>query len=205
MDVCEAGLHVDLQYPYMGASPDGIINCECCGKGVLEIKCPFCVKNETIDDATNNKTFCLIKGNTTHLDRKHQYYFQVQAQIILTKSSYCDFVVWTEKEIFIERILPDMHFFEIQVKKVDNFYLKCILPELLAKYYTQITPVNETSANILITGSICYCKADKIDVVLTCASDSCAVQKFHQTCLGLKNKPKNNWLCPDCRVQKRRM
>ena len=68
VDVCKAGLHVDVQYPYMGASPDGIINCECCGKGVLEIKCPFCVKNETIDDATNNKTFCLIKGNTTHLD-----------------------------------------------------------------------------------------------------------------------------------------
>ena len=28
------------QYPYLGASPDLIVECICCGKGFVEIKCP---------------------------------------------------------------------------------------------------------------------------------------------------------------------
>ena len=29
-----------LQYPHLGATPDGVIECECCGAGIIEIKCP---------------------------------------------------------------------------------------------------------------------------------------------------------------------
>ena len=35
--VARSGLVVDLAFPFFGASPDGIISCNCCGKGVLEI------------------------------------------------------------------------------------------------------------------------------------------------------------------------
>ena len=34
-----AGLHVNPSYPHLGTTPDGVLNCDCCGKGVLEIKC----------------------------------------------------------------------------------------------------------------------------------------------------------------------
>ena len=37
----ETGLHVNVLYPQLGASPDGLISCDCHGKGILEIKCPF--------------------------------------------------------------------------------------------------------------------------------------------------------------------
>ena len=33
------------QYPYLGASPVLIVECTCCGKGVVEIKCPSCGKS----------------------------------------------------------------------------------------------------------------------------------------------------------------
>ena len=36
-----AGLHVNPNFPHLGASPEAIVNCECCGTGVVEIKCPF--------------------------------------------------------------------------------------------------------------------------------------------------------------------
>ena len=39
--VSRAGLFIDRE---AGALPDGIITCTCCGKGVLEMKCPFCVR-----------------------------------------------------------------------------------------------------------------------------------------------------------------
>ena len=34
------GLHINAEFPYLGASPDGLSQCDCHGKGVLEIKCP---------------------------------------------------------------------------------------------------------------------------------------------------------------------
>ena len=32
-----SGLVIKPGLPYLGVSPDGIISCDCCGKGVLEI------------------------------------------------------------------------------------------------------------------------------------------------------------------------
>ena len=37
----KAGLYISKEKPFLGACPDGIISCSCCGKGALEIKCPF--------------------------------------------------------------------------------------------------------------------------------------------------------------------
>ena len=39
LTIKDNGLFIDLCHPYMGASPDGIVSCSCCGKGVLEVKC----------------------------------------------------------------------------------------------------------------------------------------------------------------------
>jgi len=35
-----SGLVIYPNFPYLGARPDGIINCDFCGKSCLEIKCP---------------------------------------------------------------------------------------------------------------------------------------------------------------------
>ena len=35
-----AGLHVNPNFPHFDASPDGLIICDCCGEGLIEIKCP---------------------------------------------------------------------------------------------------------------------------------------------------------------------
>ena len=32
------GLFIHTEYPFMGASPDGLVNCLCCGKGTCEVK-----------------------------------------------------------------------------------------------------------------------------------------------------------------------
>ena len=39
-EVKETGLHISLDQPYLGASPDGLVNCSCHSNGLLEIKCP---------------------------------------------------------------------------------------------------------------------------------------------------------------------
>ena len=42
----ESGLVINPKWPYVGASPDGFISCHYCGKGVLEIKCPYNHQNK---------------------------------------------------------------------------------------------------------------------------------------------------------------
>eukprot|EP00794_Sanderia_malayensis_P007585 gene7585-8425_t len=37
----ESGFYVSKTEPHLGASPNGIVNCSCCGKGILEIKCSY--------------------------------------------------------------------------------------------------------------------------------------------------------------------
>ena len=37
----KSGLLIHTSYPHLGASPDGVISCNCCGNGVLEVKCPY--------------------------------------------------------------------------------------------------------------------------------------------------------------------
>ena len=38
------GLWISTSYPYLAASPDGLIDYECCEPGVIEIKCPYTLR-----------------------------------------------------------------------------------------------------------------------------------------------------------------
>ena len=37
--ITKTGLHINAVYSHLGTSPDGIIDCDCCGKELVEIKC----------------------------------------------------------------------------------------------------------------------------------------------------------------------
>ncbi|CAC5355674.1 unnamed protein product [Mytilus coruscus] len=41
LKVEETGLYIDTKKGYLGSSPDGMVECSCCGSGVLEVKCPL--------------------------------------------------------------------------------------------------------------------------------------------------------------------
>ena len=36
----QSGLCIYEEYQFLAATPDGITQCECCGNGVVEVKCP---------------------------------------------------------------------------------------------------------------------------------------------------------------------
>ena len=55
--VTKCGFVIHPHYPHMGSSPDGMVSCLCCGKGVLEIKCLFSCVNKTLLEATKDSNF----------------------------------------------------------------------------------------------------------------------------------------------------
>ena len=40
------GLLISDEYSFIAASPNGVISCDCCGHGIVEIKCPFVTKDD---------------------------------------------------------------------------------------------------------------------------------------------------------------
>ena len=70
----KSGLIIDPIYPFMGASPDGLICCTCCGHGVLEIKCPFSCKDKELHSVTDeNSNFFLYSNDDGKLQLKRNH------------------------------------------------------------------------------------------------------------------------------------
>ena len=46
--VIQCNLILDPGFPFMGATPVGLVYCKCCESCVLEIKCPFSCKNKAL-------------------------------------------------------------------------------------------------------------------------------------------------------------
>lgn len=218
----------------MGASPDGIVNCACCGKGSLEIKCPYSCVDKSFLEATGEQRFFLeLHDGMYRLKKDHAYYYQVQMQIKFLESSYCDFVVWREQELIVQRILPDVEFIEHALTQATKFFKYAILPELLGKYYSRLpTQAGDEAETIEPLPALhqdqnqqssasqgsktsqdhnqdvwCYCRAEESGEMIQCESGDCKIEWFHIECLKITTIPKGKWMCPDCRkkvVAKRR-
>ena len=107
--VHDCGLCVNPEFPFLGATPDGKV-CDSGECGILKIKCPYPARDMTIEEATRRlPEFCLINaGDSFKLDRTHPYYYHIQGQLMVTGTAFCDFVVYTRKDLHVERIKPDI-------------------------------------------------------------------------------------------------
>ena len=140
----KCGLVLDPSNPFIGASPDGITSCSCCGKGVVEVKCPFLCKDKSFAEAVKDKAFCL-EEETFLLKQDHPYYFQVQLQMKLCNVKFCDFVVWGKDGTLKQRVNYDAKCIDDSLEQVKAFVKMCVLPELLSRCFTNKTVAPESS------------------------------------------------------------
>ena len=71
--VVDIDIFMSSTYPYLAASPNGIVSCSCCGVGCLEINCPHCDREKSIDNIVQ-KSSCIEKVNNNYiLKENHQY------------------------------------------------------------------------------------------------------------------------------------
>jgi hypothetical protein len=172
LKVMASGLVVNTKYPHLGASPDGIIQCDCCGVGCLEIKCPYLYR-----DASASLNTVDYIDEQLQLKHDHMYYYQVQAQIHICQVEFADFVIWSPQGLNIERIVASEDFFIDKLADVEAFYKYCLLPELVGKWYTRQSVMPQRSSTS------------------TSSTSSSTGTPNHSS----HDVPKVNWYCPDCR------
>ena len=185
MNISLSGLFINTEHPFLGATPDALIECECCGPGVVEVKCPLCAEKSSIDEATENiRNFCLKKSSDDSFQLKHDhaYYYQCQLQMYVTQCGYCDFVVWTFDTLHVEQITPDKTLIESALPATQKFFKHCILPELLGKWYTCIDKQHHVNPPVIEEDDVswCYCKSNKGGNMIGCENGLCPIQWLHR-------------------------
>ena len=114
--VCKSGLWVNPNYPFLGCSPDGIVGED----GLLEIKLLKIFKDSTIESIVEKRSTLpkvvkqgqcfIIEDGQCILKSSHDYYYQIQMQLLVTERIFCDFVLYAENgPMSIERIYQNEH------------------------------------------------------------------------------------------------
>nr|XP_034194852.1 uncharacterized protein LOC117611076 [Osmia lignaria]XP_034194853.1 uncharacterized protein LOC117611076 [Osmia lignaria]XP_034194854.1 uncharacterized protein LOC117611076 [Osmia lignaria]XP_034194855.1 uncharacterized protein LOC117611076 [Osmia lignaria]XP_034194856.1 uncharacterized protein LOC117611076 [Osmia lignaria] len=135
------GLFIDRDIPYLGASPDGLIDDD----GLLELKCPQSAENLTAINAIETIRHLrniFDKRDIQEMNRKHQYFYQVQGQLHITQRKYCIFAIWTPKSIHMIRVNRDDAFWTNHMEPfVTRFYEGCMLLEILDSRHNRHMPI----------------------------------------------------------------
>ncbi|KAL1447539.1 hypothetical protein MTO96_044255, partial [Rhipicephalus appendiculatus] len=191
-----SGLHLSTAHPFIGASPDAIVSCSCCGRGVVEFKCPFLLKDA---EEITTKNSCLSDAEGLFkLQSSHAYYYQIQTQMTVCKVEFCDFVVWGPNVLHIERVRRDEQFCINIFARARQFFERIILPELFSRFYTrQQSSVEDKPSDGI---EYCFCRGPDTGKMIACDGASCEYKWFHFSCVGLKRTPKaKKWYCPQCK------
>lgn len=90
----DVGLIISEEHQFLAGSPDGIFHCECHGDILLEIKCPFTHRQDSVRTAAEKDAkfplqICPQKNSELLLSPSHPYYYQVQLQMFVSKVSSC--------------------------------------------------------------------------------------------------------------------
>ena len=125
----------------LGASPDGVVYLGAQAVGILEVKCPFGIRSmnpiREVDFIRLLSYLVFPKG----VQREHDYYHQIQGEIVATGAPWCDFFIWTPYGNITIRVLPDLEWRSVELNQLINFYKTRVLrPEdrALIRSYKQV-------------------------------------------------------------------
>ena len=100
---------------------------------LLEVKCPYTAREHVITPVT--VPYLKDDQGTLTLDRKHDYYFQIQGQLLCTGRSQCYFVVYTFKDLKVITIPRNDTFISDMVQKLLHFYESHFRHALLRNHF----------------------------------------------------------------------
>ncbi|XP_054926413.2 uncharacterized protein [Dermacentor andersoni] len=131
--VLQVGLIVHLKQPWLCASPDGLFKYGD-QTTLLEIKCPYSRKDDVLIDHTKESSFIkyiVYRDGHLEVNKRHQYYTQMQITMYVTNTTQCFFFVYTSKQtvpIVVER---DEHFLSEAIPRLEHFYFNFYIKHLV--------------------------------------------------------------------------
>ena len=89
--ISESGLFLDKINCFIGASPDCLMTCDCCGDTCVEIKCTLLISYEKPNE--KNLDYLYKSDSKIKLKNNHSYFTQFILPMAVTNSKLCYFVV----------------------------------------------------------------------------------------------------------------
>ncbi|XP_073324154.1 uncharacterized protein [Pagrus major] len=120
------GLVVHPNAPWLGALPDGLvydIN-EKFTFGLVHVKC------SRFQNFIECK-FLVCQDGVLQIRRAHPYYWQIQAEMMVTGTLWCDLLVLCSEDMLVQRIYRDKALITSMKKKLDDFFFYYYLPSLV--------------------------------------------------------------------------
>ena len=189
--------------------------CDCHGKGVIEVKCPYTNRDTALSELLPRTEFVVDENYS--IRSSHQYSTQMQLQMYVCDVHYCDLVIWQPQSLLIVRVLRDDKLIQTMLPKLCDVWRKHILPFLLthgnvaAPTAVDILPSSSAAAPIggnvpsssaassSATYAYCICKQDIGGRMIGCDNSNCVYKWFHLQCLQMKRVPhKSPWFCKYC-------
>ncbi|XP_069126934.1 uncharacterized protein [Argopecten irradians] len=160
------GFFIHPTKSFLGASPDMLSSCSCCGEGIVEIKCPVIPPCNTC-----HTTMCSCSGKgikylgyangNPFLKQNHAYYAQIQGQMAVTGRHFCDFYVYTTYATFQQRILFNSIYWENVCSNLEFFFLKYMVPDMLQASSTDTQTEDDRDVEDMETddqmGNVFFC------------------------------------------------
>ena len=136
LETRKCGFVVHREKGWLGASPDAWVTdpSVTSQNGIAEFKCPFTKAGVHPEEACADKDFyCSVVEGKVQLKRGHSYYHQVQLQLFVADDlcEWCDFCVFTNCGVVVERIYPDTSWQQTNIPRLQCYWYEHILPELV--------------------------------------------------------------------------
>ena len=133
--VLPSGLVICKEHPFLAASPDGIIS----SSELIEVKCPYVARDREITEVSVPYLHQDDEGKYS-LDSNHDYYYQIQGQMLCTNATSCTLVVCTANNMNVNDIkyvsvTRDDNFIHEMVKKLKIFFDDYFMAAVLDKYF----------------------------------------------------------------------
>lgn len=121
---------MSISHPFLAASPDAIID----DNSIAEVKCSYTSKHENTTE--ESVSFLKIAKGSLELDKLHDYYYQIQRQLLCTECTNQLFLIlYTFKYLKIIDVPRDQEFICIMLEKLESFLYQHFKKAVLNSYY----------------------------------------------------------------------
>lgn len=114
----KCGIVINKENQFLASTPDALVG----ESSVLEVKCPYTACNMNISPENVPYLYLCEETGLFKLNKSHDYYYQVQGQMMCTGRQSAYFCVYTLCDLQIIVIERDNDFIENMLEKLKKFY-----------------------------------------------------------------------------------